>query len=211
VSAFKRINKSDVFVLPYVANKHWRFSSSSLSENNIVIYTGIKDDTVFDPLNDVTSEGQFQKLLYRSVNHLYYQEFSGSYIDDVKTLQSNNYISASIYRPTGSYFDYHKNHESNKYFPSSSSSTIKVISIPKRIFGSAIKRGTFNLKSDDYNLVDDSKGNVIDTATEPNNPVGNIFYSHGLIVITQPYYQSVFDDFVPVGDFGNDFSDDFFN
>lgn len=211
MSAFKRINKSDVFVLPYVANKNWQFSSASLSENGIQIYTGVKDDNIFDPLNDTTSNGHFQKLIYNSVNHLYYQEFSGSYIDDTRLLQTNNYISASVYRSSGSYFDYHNSNDSYRFFPTSSSSSIKVISIPKKIYGSAIKKGTFSIKSDVFEITDDGKGNIIDIMTEPNSVIGNIFYSHGLIIITQPSYQEIFGEYIPLGDFGDDFYDDFFN
>lgn len=210
MSAFKRINKSDVFVLPYVANKNWQFSSSSLNENGIVVYSGVKDDNVFDPINDTTSSGYFQKLIYKSLNHLYYQEFSGSYIDDTRLLQTNNYISSSIYHASSSYYNYKADTESDIYFPTGTTSVIKVISIPKKIYGNSIKRGSFSLKSDLFNIVDDSKGNILDTSTYPYSPVGNIFYTHGLIVITQPSYQSVFGDYVLTGDFSDDFYDDFF-
>ena len=51
---------------------------------------------------------------------------------------------------------------------------------------------------DDYKttLIDDSNGNLILSASQPQRVVGNVIYSHGLIVITNPqvgaYYANYF-------------------
>lgn len=210
MSAFKRINKSDVFVLPYTANKHWSFDSGSLSSNNIFVYTGVRDQSLFDPDNDAQENNQYSKLVFNTINHMFYQEFSGSYIDNSALLRSNNYESASVYRASGSYDDNRKWNDMSKYFPTGSGETIKVLSIPKRIYGNSIKKGTFNISSSLYDIIDDSKGNLVNRFTEPHNFVGNIFYSQGLVVITSQFYQSLFgNNFIQQGDFGDSFGDSF--
>lgn len=192
MSSFKRIHKSDIFTLPYVANKNWSFTSSSLADNGIVIYNGTKQDTVFDPINDTVTEGYYDKLIFKSINHLFYQEFSGSYINNTGSLQSTNYESSSIYRPSGSYYDYNEWNTQDKYYPTSSGEKIKVLSIPKDVYGSSIKKGTFCLSSSLYFIEDDTKGNLIDTSGSLEVNVGNIFYSHGIAVITNQAYQTIF-------------------
>ena len=211
MSAFKRINKADVFVLPYTANKYWNFDSSSLADNNVLIFTGVRDESLFDSNSDSQENGQYKKLIFNTINHLFYQEFSGSYLNTDSLSRSTNYESASIYRPSGSYFDYGYGSECSKYFPTGSNDTIKVISIPKKIYGNSIKKGTFCISSSVFQVIDDSHGNLVDMYTEPNTSVGNIFYSHGLMVITNVDYQSMFgDNYTSSGDFSSDFSNDFF-
>lgn len=88
MSAFKRINKSDVVTLPYVANKTWRVSSSDLSANGIYVYTGKKYTGTFNPNIELTSNGEYQRLVYDSINHLFinpiqdqlFQQFKGSHL-----------------------------------------------------------------------------------------------------------------------------------
>lgn len=206
--SFKKLRNSDVILLPYVANKTWSFSSASLTENSIVVYDGTKDDSRLDLLNDSSSNGYYEKILFRSVNHLFYQEFSGSFLDSSSLLQTNYYLSASNIRPSGSYYDYRTFSDSDKAFATAS---VKIISIPKKLFGTGIKKGTFRISSSFYDVQDDSRGNIYDAGTNPITSVGNIFYSHGLVVITNGFYQNMFNDlFVPQGDFSNDFSDDFY-
>ena len=67
---FKRLNTSDTFVVPYVANKSWDIVSSSFADNRIVINIGTNHGTssVFNPGIDYKSNGQYDRLVYNSVN-----------------------------------------------------------------------------------------------------------------------------------------------
>lgn len=74
-------------------------------------------------------------------------------------------------------------------------SKIAVISIDQNIYGSGLNPNTVYISSSGYYLRDDGEGNFFDYYTEDNylNPVsssliGNVFYSFGLIVITNENY-----------------------
>ena len=78
--AYKKLNPSDIKSVPYVANKQYEFDSSSYLDNNIQTYIGeyipITTDQPFDPVNDnLTTDGNYRRLIYESVRHLYYQNY----------------------------------------------------------------------------------------------------------------------------------------
>jgi hypothetical protein len=85
---------------------------------------------------------------------------------------------------------------------------IRVISIPKNQYGTGISPHTFELSGSNFLIKDDGEGNLFDYAltearysgtpyVDPNNryagpnlevPVGNVFYNHGIAVITNVDY-----------------------
>ena len=76
--AYKKLNPSDIKSVPYVANKQYEFDSSSYLDNDIQTYIGeyvpITTDQPFDPVNDnLTTDGNYRRLIYESIRHLYYQ------------------------------------------------------------------------------------------------------------------------------------------
>ena len=192
MSAYKRLYKSDVVSTPYVANKEWSISVCDLESYGIKIYNGVKTSSIFDYYNDIKTNNEYDRLVYDSVNHLYYQSFSGSLLDSSLLLESNYYESASIYRLSGSYFDYTPVGYMIKDFPSGSGAEIKILSISKDIYGFAVKDISFNISTSFMNLQDDGKGNIYDLATSPYTHVGNIFYEQGMVVVTNQSYQTIF-------------------
>jgi len=191
MSAYKRLYKSDVSNIPYVANKTWDIGVCDLESYGIRVYNGIKTGSIFDYTNDTKTNNEYDRLIFDSVNHLYYQYYSGSYIDTSSNAQSNYYISTSINRPSASYEDYTPQGYMVKEFPTGANAVIKVLSISKDIYGNSIKKLSFNLSSSYINLQDDGKGNIYDIATT-DTLVGNLFYEQGIAVITHPDYQSIF-------------------
>ena len=101
MSAYKRINNSDVVISPYIANKQWAFESYELPDNGIQIFFGSLMTESFSAENDPVTYGRYERLVYDSIDHMYYQNFSGS-LDITSNLHSTNYESASIYRASGS-------------------------------------------------------------------------------------------------------------
>jgi hypothetical protein len=192
MSAYKRLYKSDVSNIPYVANKTWDIGVCDLESYGIRVLNGIKTGSIFDYTNDIKTNNEYDRLVYDSINHLYYQYYSGSYLDNSSNLASLNYVSASIYRPSASYEDYTPQGYMIKDFPTGSNAVIKVLSISKDIYGNSLKKLSFNISSSYINLQDDGKGNIYDTLTNPDTLVGNLFYEHGISVITHPDYQSIF-------------------
>jgi hypothetical protein len=127
----------------------------------------------------------------------------------------DTYQSASQQRPTSSYFNYNTNPLLIKQFPSSSGNNIGVLSINQDIYGSKILPNSFQISASDANYIikDDGNGNLYDVTQALNQYidleyltlsyfntgtlvgtgvffVGNIFYAHGLITITNPDYIS---------------------
>ena len=200
MSAYKRLYKSDIASIPYVANKIWDISVCDLESYGIRVFNGVKTGSLFDSINDVKTNNEYDRLVYESINHLYYQYYSGSYINTSSLLQSNYYETGSSFRPSGSYYDYTPVGYMVKEFPTGSNATIKVLSISKDVYGQSVKKQSFNISSSYINLQDDGKGNVYDLATNPDTFVGNIFYEHGLVIVTNSNYQSIF----PIPPFAKD-------
>ncbi len=65
-----------------------------------------------------------------------------------------------------------------------------VIYIPPNLYGEQVSRKTFVIRpiiGNEYNIIDDGNGNLIDTENS-NAHVGNIIYSQGVIIITNDFY-----------------------
>lgn len=177
MSAYKRLYKSDIVNTPYLANKNWSISVCDLESYGIRVYNGVKTSSIFDYDNDIKTNNEYDRLVFESVNHLYYQSFSGSYLDDSSNLASLNYASASIYRPSGAYYDYTPQGYMVKDFPTGSDATIKVLSVSKDVYGTSLKKMSFNISTSFMNLQDDGKGNIYDTLATGSKQSANVEYA----------------------------------
>lgn len=194
MSSLKKLSKADVTNVPYAANKQWNLSYNcpSISNGYFNIYKGTFITGTFAPTNysiDPFTNGQYERLVYDSINHLFYQKFSGSLDTGSLMFNLNTYQSASQHRPTGAYFDYNINPLLIKNFPTGAGAGIRVLAIDQDIYGSKVLPYSFNLSSSAYNVIDDGNGNLYGSGS---THVGNIFYAHGLAVITNPDYQDMF-------------------
>jgi hypothetical protein len=190
MTAFKKLSKSNVTVAPYAANKQWNlnYCSYPTSSDYITIYKGTNVTGSFSYGDDPVTEGQYERLVYRQINHLFYQSYSSS-LDTSSLLSGFNYISASQIRPTGSYFIYNDNANFVDYFPTGAMDGIRVLAINQNIFGNKVLPNYFVLTSSAYSITDDGYGNLLDNKT---TYIGNLFYAHGLAVITNQDYQNMF-------------------
>lgn len=189
MGSFKRLDGSDAFVSEYVAHKQWEDSFYTLPSTSSYFntYSGSKMEGVFDPVNDIKYNGEYNRLVYDMINHMFYQRYDGQTIDTGSLMFNlNTYISASGLRPTASY-DFDTDPGFYRNFPTESGAQIKVIEFKRDIFGNKLKPGTFQLSSDSFRIKDDGRGNIMDISSGIIN-VGNIFYSHGIVVITNPEY-----------------------
>jgi hypothetical protein len=179
MSSFKKLSKADVTTAPYAANKQWSFSYNTAPNNYIVFYRGKKE--TFSITGSTTTNGQYQSNIFSGINHLFYQSYSGSLLNTGSLMfNAETYQSASQQRPTGAYFDYNINPLFIDNFPTASNSTINVLSVSKEIYGSKILPNSFRITASIGTITDDGYGNLYHGTTQ----VGNIFYSHGLAVIT---------------------------
>lgn len=208
MSAFKKLTSSDVVSVPYLAKKDWSFPSSSINAS-YYIYTGQNFATSFNPNTDATTSlGEYKRSIYQSINHLFYQKYVTTSLSTHSIASSLYYESASGFRPTGSYFVYNENPGLIRNFPTGVNHTIQVLSISKDIYGAQISPNTFEITSSIYRLKDDGRGNIYIAGQH----VGNIFYSQGLIVVTNQQFQDIFDPnpTLTLGDFSLDYNNDFF-
>jgi len=191
MSSFKQLNKSDVTHVAYVANKQWDLSYCSYptSSKHITIYKGTNMSGSFDTTMDPITEGQYERLVYDQIDHLFYHSFSGSFLNTSSLANSFSYESASQQYATSSYFIYDENPNLIKNFPTGTNAGIRVLAINQDIYGEKILPYNFKLSSSAYYITDDGNGNLFNTGSVH---VGNIFYPQGLAVITNQDYQNMF-------------------
>ena len=192
MSSFKQLNKSDVTHVPYAANKQWNLNyplGYPTSSEYITIYKGTNLSGSFDPIMDPVTEGQYERLVYDQINHLFYHVFSGSFLDTSSLANSLLYESASKNYATSSYFIYDENPNLIKNFPTGTNEGIRVLAVNQEIYGNKLLPYNFKLTSSAYSIKDDGNGNVYDSGSIH---IGNIFYPQGLVIITNQAYQEMF-------------------
>jgi hypothetical protein len=193
MSAFKKLSKSDVTVVPYAANKQWNLIQCSYptSSEYFTLYKGTNVTGSFNPDTDPITNDQYERLVYSQINHLFYQTYSASLDTSSLMFTLDNYESASQQRPTASYFIYNDNANLIKSFPTGAMNSIKVVAINQDIYGNKVLPNSFVLTSSAYSITDDGFGNLYNYGI---THIGNIFYAHGLAVITNQSSQSIFPD-----------------
>ena len=174
--SYNTLKGSDISVTPVKLKYSAAYPSSSLSSSGITINKATNGTT--SPTGSYSSAF----LLYRSVMNMFYMQ----------------YISGSI---SGSNCEYYPQStaasgtldDDYRYFPTESNAQVKVVAIPRILYGENIAKTSFHMAyTSSYNLVDDGNGNIIDTSAG-NARVGNLIYTMGLGIITNPSYQNVTD------------------
>lgn len=198
MGAYKQFLASDIIVTPFEVNKGFTCTSNAMGiialdgENSGIDRLLGKNilSPIFDPLSDPTTGTlgiQYQRLVYHSVEELYYSNYlNSSYGDQVslpilvpgRDKEGDRLIGSSSNQSYDNYLQTTLSYP--KYFPTSSDNVLGVISIPTRLFGDYIKPNSFIFTSESGSLTDDGEGNILYNG----NIVGNIFYPHGTIVIT---------------------------
>jgi len=194
MGAYKQFLTSDIIITPFEVNKSFTFQGASELTASIVSidrFLGLNTSSLFNPITDPTTgqvSTQYQRLIYNSIKELFYSNYlSSSYGDPANVgfiVPGNDEAGNVLVGPpssTGRYFNYKQTDlKFAKYFPTASNATIGVISIPSRLFGNYIQPNSFLWKSSSFAIIDDGEGNLVSGSTI----YGNIFYYHGLAVIT---------------------------
>lgn len=207
----KTLNSNDITLTSYIANKFWEVKNDTLSENGITIYVGenlpINLDNPFNNIDDAkTSNEEYRRLIFNSVKHLFYKNYisgslTGSFFQSSSYL---NYEQSTIISGTLRELSNIEGTSTNQYdvnlydesiYDPDRGNKIIVISIDQNIFGSGLNPNSVFLSGSNYYLHDDGEGNFFDFYNEDNynNPissslVGNVFYSQGLIILTNQDY-----------------------
>ena len=195
MGAYKQFLASDIVVTPFEVNKAFSFEgASALTASDVGIdrFLGTNLTSSFNPSTDPTTgqvSTQYQRLVYDSIQQLYYSNYlSSSYGDSVNTgsiFPGSNTAGDVLVGTTpsdGRYFNYLQTTLTfPKYFPTGSGDIIGVISIPSRLYGDYIQPNSFILSTISGSIIDDGEGNLLDNNSEI---IGNIFYYQGIAVIT---------------------------
>jgi hypothetical protein len=176
----------------------------------------ITRDNPFNPIDDhQTSNEEYRRLIFDSIKHLYYENYisasltgqffnSSSYFNYEQSTLTSGTI-RNLTTITGSNLNpnepaLYDNPASRSLFDAApvlydldildpdEGSRIVVISIDKKIYGSGLSPKSVNISGSTYNIQDDGEGNLLDTLATSSLYVGNVFYSQGLIVITNQNY-----------------------
>lgn len=194
--ASNSLKASDITTTPIKLKYASSYNSNALAEAGIRVLAGINT-----PIS-VTGSVPQETINYRSTRHLYYQNFlTGSFPASASIFDCSIQSTAALGTLNTDY----------RYFPTGSNSQVKILSIPRNVFGENIARFGFQVTSSAVFLRDDGDGNIVDLQTSPyvlsdyyapeitnwyvysqSTHVGNIIYSQGIIVITNQEYINYF-------------------
>jgi hypothetical protein len=177
MGAFKSLTSQDIIVSPLVVYGNFKSSPTiTFIQGKNTTYGSVDDETNPSPWPSAS-------LVYNSIKQLYYSNTlpndpepyivvnnQGVVIEGSQTANVNsrydNYLQSGLYAP--------------RYFPTGANDIISVGIIPQSLFGDYIKPGSVSFfSSADY--YDDGQGNLKD---DGDTYVGNIIYTHGIIIIT---------------------------
>mgnify|MGYP003333089000 CR=1 FL=1 len=225
MSSFKKLNKADVTSISYAANKRWTLSYTSAPNDDYIVYYVGRNEP-FNINGSTTTNSQYQSLIYNQINHLFYQSYTNSLDTGSLMFNINTYESASQQRPTASYFNYNTNPLLIKNFPTGANDQIEVININQNIYGSKILPNNFRISQSIGLIIDDGNGNLYNVSNVSSNyisasyvnnsyffstlgneglvHIGNIFYAHGIIVLTNSNYFNILSTFPSTYTFENE-------
>jgi hypothetical protein len=212
---YKKINPSYISLNQYEVNKDY---SISYNDIDIFMgeYIPINKNQLFDIINnEKTTNDEYRRLIFYSIKHLYYNNYffnnfissslydnylqttlnSGSYTTTLRQIGTNEGIQDNI----NLYDNLISNYDDENIYDYNRGSLINILSLKRNKIGNYIKPKSFII-SDKIYIRDDGEGNIFDYGNEEeyklkqqqHKPgdiyVGNIIYSHGLIIITNPDY-----------------------
>ena len=205
MAAFKQFNSQDIIVSPLEVNKSFTFKGDGeLSASNADVNRFLGKNTNFTASNNQATgfnSGSLilsQSSVYNSVKELYYSNYlSSSFGDDAITasvILGSDPSGDVLIGPNGSngrYVNYLQSSlTQSRYFPTGSNEEILVISVPSKLYGDYIQPHSFVLEINEDGqdveldigpITDDGEGNLISASIN----VGQIFYPHGIAVLTQ--------------------------
>ncbi len=145
------------------------------------------------------TQPQYQRLVYNSIQELYYSNYNTCQFGDPDNLQiliPGLDTSGDRYVGSANSQAHYENYLQTtltypRFFPTSSNARIGVVSIPNKIFGDYIQPNSFYFSvtsgSTKFEFRDDGEGNLrlLNSYYGTSSAiVGNIIYPHGIITLT---------------------------
>jgi len=183
--ASNSLKATDVTATPIKLKYSASYSNTSICDTGIYAKSGINGPVT------ITGSVPGATLRYRSIRQLYYSNYlTGSYL--TTTSSFDNFLQSTAASGTFEGNTIASASADVRYFPTESGGKIKIISIPQSSLGQQTSRKSFFLTGSGFTLVDDGNGNIIDLSNN-NVYVGNIIYSQGFVIVTNPAYYCVMD------------------
>jgi len=175
--ASNTINPSDRSTTPIRLSYTSSYTQCTLGNYGISVLDGTNASI------SITGSVPKTTLNYYSIKQLFYSNFlTGSFLSTTSSFDNFLQSTAALGTPDADV----------RYFPTESNSKIRVLSIPRSVFGENIARNGLIISSSAYYISDDGNGNLLDYSTLPNTRVGNVLYNQGIVVITNQNYLNVF-------------------
>ena len=154
---YKKFTAQDKAIIPFNAHKQYNFQSSSAVLHNIrhdnTSYTS-ESISLYSSASSVYGGDSKNVIKYNQLDHLFYRDYI---------------TKAAIKKDFLSYLENRR--ELYK--------KANILSIPSGLYGAEIKKSSFYLSSSRFEVIDDSKGNLIISGTNvldyPNNVNENVF------------------------------------
>ncbi len=165
IPTFKPLRSQEVQVRSFKVFKE--FVLSEVDTGSVVVMKGVQNtSSIFDSsIFPTNSNGTFQKQIFDSINHLYY-EFSE---EPINTFGITN---------------------TDRIFKTINDE-ITILGLFQNDFGEKIKEGTVKIVNVGITVLDDFNGNLYDldesasfAVSKSEYTIGNVFYEHGNIVFT---------------------------
>lgn len=172
MGAFKKFNTQDVYVSTYTAHKNWIVSGSQYSDFGVLNIPAHSGSGAYIPDSTNINKGYDRRLAYESIKHLYYSSFTSG---ELTTSSSFDNFLQSSFNVSGS-------RELNE--------VASIYSLPKGLYGTAIKPKTLEIEPDKdtelYVLVGYENDHIETTSTLYNSSFSIDFGgSAGIIGINQ--------------------------
>jgi len=177
MGAFKSLTSQDVIVSPLVVHGNI---------NNSATITFLKGkNTAYGSVDDETNPSPWPSasLVYASIKQLYYSNtFPNDPQPSIVIDNQGNVVEGSQTANVNSRYDNYPQSglQQIKNFPTGANDTISVGIIPQSLFGDYIKPRSVGVSG----YIDDGQGNMLDGSNIIY--VGNVIYTHGIIIITEP-------------------------
>ena len=147
---YKKFTAQDIAIVPFNAHKQYNFGSSSAASNAVSHYnTRYTSESVSIWSGNSGSDDTINNIKYNQIDHLFYR-------DHLKKLSNKKDFT-------------HYLKQRKDYYEKSN-----LLSIPSGLYGHNIRKNSFYLSSSNYQLVDDSYGNLIISGTNVNNYPNNV-------------------------------------
>ena len=195
MGAFKQLLASDVIVTPFEVNKAFRFAGAAeLTGSTVGIdrFLGENTQGLFYLSDSTTGQvsTEYKRLVYSSAKQLYYSNYLVTASGDAVSVpyivpgsDTSGDVLVGSANSTGRFENYLQTSlTQSREFYTGSTAIIGVISIPSKLYGERIQPNSFTFSTPSGSVLDDGEGNLVNSN---NNLVcGQIFYSHGVAVLT---------------------------